>query len=100
MGHPGTASVVCVGTATLDTIALVGRMPGADERIVAEEIRTAGGGPAATAAVALAGWVCRWSSPVWSVTTRKAAAFWTTWPPKGLTCGWSSGGVAPPARGA
>lgn len=54
MGDPETAPVVCVGTATLDTIALVDRMPGPDERIVAEEIRTAGGGPAATAAVTLA----------------------------------------------
>lgn len=46
-------SVVCVGTASLDTIAVVERMPAEDERIEAEEIVYAGGGPAATAAVTL-----------------------------------------------
>jgi len=46
--------VVCVGAATIDTIALVDGLPGPDERIVADEIVTAGGGPAATAAVTLA----------------------------------------------
>lgn len=47
-------SVWCVGVATLDTIAVVDRLPGHDERAVAERFAVAGGGPAATAAVALA----------------------------------------------
>ncbi len=38
----------------MDTIALVERYPGADERVLAKEIVRAGGGPAAVAAVALA----------------------------------------------
>jgi len=46
--------VVCVGVATLDRIAIVDRVPGEDERVVAEPFTVAGGGPAATAAVALA----------------------------------------------
>jgi sugar/nucleoside kinase (ribokinase family) len=46
--------VVFVGAVTLDTIALVDHMPGPDERQVAEAIVQAGGGPAATAAVAAA----------------------------------------------
>jgi sugar/nucleoside kinase (ribokinase family) len=46
--------VVCVGAATLDTILAVPRHPGADDRVVASELVRAGGGPAATAAVALA----------------------------------------------
>ncbi|MBB5790971.1 carbohydrate kinase family protein [Jiangella mangrovi] len=46
--------VICVGTATVDTIAVVDRMPAADDRVVAEPFVTACGGPAATAAVALA----------------------------------------------
>lgn len=46
-------AVVCVGTAALDTIAVVQKMPAEDERIEAEEIIYAGGGPAATAAVTL-----------------------------------------------
>jgi sulfofructose kinase len=46
--------VICVGVATVDTIATVKSMPGEDERIVAEPFLVAGGGPAATAAVALA----------------------------------------------
>lgn len=46
--------VICVGVATVDTIATVKSMPGEDERIVAEPFLIAGGGPAATAAVALA----------------------------------------------
>lgn len=46
--------VVCVGVATLDRIAIVDAMPGEDTRIVAEPFVVAGGGPAATAAVALA----------------------------------------------
>jgi sugar/nucleoside kinase (ribokinase family) len=46
--------VVCVGAATLDTILAVPHHPAADERVVASELVRAGGGPAATAAVALA----------------------------------------------
>jgi len=44
---------VCVGVVTIDTIALVDKYPSADERVVAQEISRAGGGPAAVAAVAL-----------------------------------------------
>jgi sugar/nucleoside kinase (ribokinase family) len=46
--------VICVGLATLDTILVVPRIPGPDDRVVASEVAVAGGGPAATAAVALA----------------------------------------------
>ena len=46
--------VVCVGLATLDTIFALPRHPGPDDRVVASELVVAGGGPAATAAVALA----------------------------------------------
>jgi sulfofructose kinase len=46
--------VVFVGAATLDAIALMSRFPGPDERMVAEDFSYAGGGPAATAAVAAA----------------------------------------------
>lgn len=46
--------VVCVGVVTMDALALVERYPEADQRVVAREIRFAGGGPAATAAVVLA----------------------------------------------
>ncbi len=46
--------VVCVGAATVDSIALVDSVPSVDERVQAEVIVTAGGGPAATAAVTLA----------------------------------------------
>ena len=46
--------VVCLGLATLDTILAVPRHPGPDDRVVASELVVAGGGPAATAAVALA----------------------------------------------
>jgi sulfofructose kinase len=49
-----TAPAIFVGGATLDAIALVPRFPQPDERLVAEEIAYAGGGPAATAAVAAA----------------------------------------------
>lgn len=51
-------SVVCVGLATWDVIAATRRYPAADERVEAEHIVTAGGGPAATAATVLArhGW--------------------------------------------
>jgi sulfofructose kinase len=44
---------VCVGVITVDTIALVDKYPSADERVMAQEISRAGGGPAAVAAVAL-----------------------------------------------
>ncbi len=50
--HESVGPLVFVGSATWDTIALVERPPKPDERIVAAEIRCAGGGPAATAAVA------------------------------------------------
>ncbi|MFJ4172066.1 carbohydrate kinase family protein [Paenarthrobacter sp. NPDC089714] len=49
-----STAVVCVGTAALDTIAVVTRLPEPDGRIEASRILTAGGGPAATAAVAMA----------------------------------------------
>jgi sulfofructose kinase len=45
--------VVCVGVITIDTVALVDQYPHEDERVIAEEIIRAGGGPAAVAAVAL-----------------------------------------------
>ena len=48
------AAAVFVGSATLDAIALVPSLPGRDERVVAESLVLAGGGPAATAAVAYA----------------------------------------------
>ena len=44
---------VCVGVITMDTIALVEKYPAEDERVLAEVIIRAGGGPAAVAAVAL-----------------------------------------------
>ena len=43
-----------IGAATLDALALVEQYPGPDERVVASDLRFAGGGPAATAAVAAA----------------------------------------------
>lgn len=46
--------VVFVGAATWDAIALAKEFPGPDERIVAERMEYAGGGPAATAAVTAA----------------------------------------------
>lgn len=46
--------LVFVGVATFDTIALVDHAPGIDDRILAEQLLHAGGGPAATAAVAAA----------------------------------------------
>jgi sulfofructose kinase len=46
--------VVCVGLATRDTILRVPELPPVDGRVVADELLAAGGGPAATAAVALA----------------------------------------------
>jgi sulfofructose kinase len=44
---------VCVGIITIDTVALVDKYPGEDERVLAHEITRGGGGPAAVAAVAL-----------------------------------------------
>ena len=46
--------IVCVGLATRDTIYALPRHPEPDERVVATERVVAGGGPAATAAVAIA----------------------------------------------
>ena len=46
--------IVCVGLATRDTIYAVPRHPGADDLVVASTRTVAGGGPAATAAVAMA----------------------------------------------
>lgn len=46
--------IVCVGLATRDTIYAVPRHPGADDLVVASGRTVAGGGPAATAAVAIA----------------------------------------------
>jgi sulfofructose kinase len=45
--------IVCVGVAARDTIYAVPRHPGADDRVVASTRMVAGGGPAATAAVAI-----------------------------------------------
>ena len=42
-----------MGVITIDTIALVEKYPGEDERVLADQISRAGGGPAAVAAVAL-----------------------------------------------
>jgi sulfofructose kinase len=47
-------SVVCIGVATVDAIVSVERLPASDERVPAADGRLAGGGVAATAAVALA----------------------------------------------
>ena len=44
---------MCLGVITIDTIALVDKYPAEDERVLAEEISRAGGGPAAVAAVAM-----------------------------------------------
>lgn len=49
-----TYEVLCVGAVNVDTIALVDRLPAVDERLVAEELASGQGGPAATAAVTLA----------------------------------------------
>jgi sulfofructose kinase len=46
--------VVCVGSVTADLIAVVDHMPADDERVESPAFVEAGGGPAATAAVALA----------------------------------------------
>ena len=48
-----TVQAVCAGVITIDTIALVDRYPSEDERVLANEISRAGGGPAAVAAVTL-----------------------------------------------
>lgn len=48
------STVLFVGVATLDAIALVPRLPAPDERMVADAVAYAGGGPAATAAVTAA----------------------------------------------
>lgn len=47
------AQVVCIGSAALDMVMQVPVTPGHDERVAAPEAILAGGGPAATAAVAL-----------------------------------------------
>jgi sulfofructose kinase len=52
--QPSTGTLLFVGCATLDSIALVEDYPAADSRTVASDFATAGGGPAATAAVAAA----------------------------------------------
>ncbi|HWK76861.1 carbohydrate kinase family protein [Microbacterium sp.] len=46
--------VVCIGAANLDTIAVVDDLPGSDERTTTHAVMDAGGGPAGTAAVAMA----------------------------------------------
>jgi sulfofructose kinase len=46
--------IVCVGLATRDTIYRLPEFPEADGRVIASERAVAGGGPAATAAVAIA----------------------------------------------
>lgn len=46
--------LLCVGAANLDVIVTVDGAPGPDQRVPAQEILRAGGGPAATAAVAAA----------------------------------------------
>ena len=46
--------IVCIGIAARDTIYAVPRHPAPDDRVVASERIVAGGGPAATAAVAVA----------------------------------------------
>lgn len=46
--------LLCIGAANLDVVVSVDRAPRADERVMAREIVHAGGGPAATAAVAAA----------------------------------------------
>ncbi|WP_159706054.1 carbohydrate kinase family protein [Arthrobacter sp. 18067] len=54
MPQPSSGTLLFVGCATLDSIALVQDYPAADSRTVAADFVTAGGGPAATAAVAAA----------------------------------------------
>lgn len=50
----GRKRLVFAGVATLDTIAVVSALPGPDQRVLADAVIQAGGGPAATAAVAAA----------------------------------------------
>jgi sugar/nucleoside kinase (ribokinase family) len=52
--QPEGPDVVCIGSAALDLLLVVDELPGADERVPADTGMMAGGGPAATAAVALA----------------------------------------------
>lgn len=54
MPQPSNGTLLFVGCATLDSIALVQDYPAEDSRTVATDFATAGGGPAATAAVAAA----------------------------------------------
>lgn len=54
MPRSSSETLLFVGCATLDSIALVPEYPAADSRTVAADFVTAGGGPAATAAVAAA----------------------------------------------
>ena len=54
MSQPSTGTLLFVGCATLDSIVLVQDYPAEDSRTVATDFATAGGGPAATAAVAAA----------------------------------------------
>lgn len=54
MSQPSTGTLLFVGCATLDSIALVQDYPAEDSRTIASDFATAGGGPAATAAVAAA----------------------------------------------
>ncbi len=53
-GESASRRVVFAGVAAFDAIAMVPRLPGPDERLVADEVSFSGGGPAATAAVAAA----------------------------------------------
>lgn len=59
MASTDTRPLVFVGAATFDAIALVDHFPGPDQRLLAREVAYAGGGPAATAAVA----ACRLGVP-------------------------------------
>lgn len=54
MPPSSSGTLLFVGCATLDSIALVQDYPTADSRTIASDFSTAGGGPAATAAVAAA----------------------------------------------
>jgi len=49
-----SSRILCVGLATLDVIQLVARLPECNEKVVALDLLTAAGGPAANAAVAAA----------------------------------------------
>ena len=48
------SKVLAVGVATLDTIVLVEKYPGPDERVIAKQTIQGFGGPATTAAVTMA----------------------------------------------